>query len=202
MKFLIIGASGRTGQALTAMALSHGHQVTAFGRRRPDNFPDNFGFVKGDPQEAKELLIAISGHDAVISCLGQRSSHDAGLLARSASAAVSTMQNSHHRRYIVVSQGLLFPSANPIVLLLRSILKRHVADSQEMESIVRGSNLDWTIVRPPRLKMGARSRGFKIAIGDQPTGSWSMAYDDLGACLLEIAEGKSCIGKIVGVTSA
>ena len=153
-------------------------------------------------QQLSALAAAIPGHDAVVSCLGQRSSSDAGLLKRSASAVLAALQNSSTRRYVVVSQGLLFPSTNPIVMVLRSILRRHVADSRSMEAVVRASDLDWTVVRPPRLTERGRSRGYRVAIDAQPRGGWSMHYGDLAICLLDIVEKRTHVQEIVGVASA
>ena len=202
MKILVIGGTGRTGQALAALALAKGHQVTIFGRRQPLNLAAESSFMTGDPQQESDLQIAIPGHNAVVSSLGQRSARDAGVLGRSAMATVAVMKNLNVRRYIVVSQGLLFPSSNPLIWLLRLILGRHVADSRAMENVVAGSDLDWTIVRPSRLTMGKNSRGYKIMAGGKPNGSISMDYMDLAACLLDIAEKRSHISEIVGVTSA
>ncbi|MGH6649184.1 NAD(P)H-binding protein [Aquabacterium sp.] len=61
----------------------------------------------------------MAGQDAVISCLGQRSSKDAGLLQESARAVIRAMSACGVRRYLVISQGLLYPTANPVLLLLR-----------------------------------------------------------------------------------
>src|SRR5262245_45079360 len=58
------------------------------------------------------------------------------------------------RRCVVVSQGLLFPSRNPMIGLLRMMLARHVADSTAMERVLQESSIDWTIARPPYLKDG------------------------------------------------
>jgi putative NADH-flavin reductase len=202
VKIFIIGATGRTGQALTAAALANGHSVTAFGRRSPQNPPEGLRLATGDPRQTSDLAATMSGHDAVVSCLGHRSSSDAGLLAGSVSAALSALQSVNIRRFVVVSQGLLFPSANPVILLLRLLLRTQVADSQAMESILRKSLLDWTIIRPPRLTGGTHLRGFRVAISAQPSGRWSMAYSDLGACLLTIVEQQRHVREVVGVTSA
>ena len=202
MKIFIVGATGRTGQALTQLAVAKGHNVTAFGRRPPQRLLEGSYFVAGDPQQVAALTAAISGHDAVVSCLGLRSVDDAGLLARSAAAAISAMRSSNVQRYVVVSQGLLFPSVNPIVMLLRIFLRHHVADSRAMEAAVLNSAVDWTIVRPPRLTSGTGARGFRIVKDARPNGNWSMLYNDLGACLLDIIENQSHIREIVGVASA
>ena len=108
MKILVIGGTGRTGQALAALALAKGHQVTIFGRRQPLNLAAESRFMIGDPQQESDLQNAIPGHDAMVSCLGQRSARDAWVLGRSAMATVAVMKNLNVRRYIVVSQGLLY----------------------------------------------------------------------------------------------
>jgi putative NADH-flavin reductase len=200
MKLFIVGASGRTGLSLTQQALAAGHEVTAFGRHAPEAAV-GLRFILGDPQHLGDLSASVPGHDAVISCLGQRTPRDAGLLTGAAAATVTAIQTSGVRRYIVVSQGLLFPTINPVVILLRQLLSRHVSDSRAMERIVRDSTSDWTIVRPPRLTNGAGSQGFRIAPEAQPSGSWSLAYADLGACLLSLAEKQSHIRETVGVGS-
>jgi putative NADH-flavin reductase len=202
VKLFIVGSTGRTGLLLTERALAKGHSVTAFGRRQPPLTEQGLRYVAGDPQRAAELETAISGHDAVVSCLGQRSRDDAGVLAGSASAVLTAMRSSAAAHYVVVSQGLLFPSANPIVFLLRTILARHIADSTAMEDALRNSNAAWTIVRPPRLVQRSGLRGFRVALATQPKGAGSMGYGDLAACMLDIVERRAYVREIVGVTSA
>src|SRR5262249_24211380 len=60
---------------------------------------------------------------------------DANLLRDSATAMLAAMARVGVRRCLVVSQGLLFPSWNPVITLLRAILARHVADSTAMERV-------------------------------------------------------------------
>ena len=64
-----------------------------------------------------------------------------------------------------MSQALLFASGNPLIGLLRLILANHVADSTAMEHLVELSDTDWTIVRPPRLRDGGTSHGYKVEAG-------------------------------------
>jgi putative NADH-flavin reductase len=114
----------------------------------------------------------------------------------------TAMSQSGVRRYLVVSQGLLFPSRNPMIALLRLILRRFVADSAAMERLVRASDADWTIVRPPRLVEGGALRGYRTAAGARPVGASSMQRADLAAFLLDEAERGEHVKAIVGVTSA
>lgn len=202
MKLLVLGATGRTGRLVVEQGACRRHAVTALVRG-PGMLParDNVDVVVGDPLRAADLEAVLPGHDAVISCLGQRSQKDAGLLCNAARAVLDVMPRCGVRRYLVVSQGLLFPSRNPIVALLRLSLARHVADTTEMENVVRASSVDWTIVRPPRLTGSGEARGYRAAGGALPSGAWAMRCTDLADFLLDECEKPDYIKAIVGVAS-
>jgi putative NADH-flavin reductase len=202
LKILVIGASGRTGWLVAEKALSRGHLVTAMFRSAATS-PANPGLrvVIGDPTAIDELAPAFAGQDIVISCLGQRSATDAHLLRNAASAALVVGARTRVTRYLVVSQGLLFPSKNPIVSMLRWILARHVADSTAMERLVRASDMEWTIVRPTRLTETSAPSGYTFNADNRPTGAASMGRIDLAAFLVEEAEQGRFKRALVGVTS-
>ena len=202
MNLFLLGATGRAGRHVLDQALARGHGVTALVRD-PSALQarKNLRTKLGDPRRADDLASVLVGHDAVISCLGQRSTSDATLLREAAAAALEALRRAGVRQYVVVSQGLLFSSRNPIIHLLRLILARHVADSAAMERLVCASDVDWTIVRPPRLLDGGAAKGYRIETGAQPTGPWSMQRADLAAYLLDEAEERKSPRAIVGITS-
>jgi putative NADH-flavin reductase len=207
MKLFFLGATGRTGKLVVEQALSRGHGVTAIVRtpRVPHSsaLPTNkqSQIVIGDPRSTDTLTPVLAGHDAIISCLGQRSRQDANLLRDSAIAMLAAMVGGGVRRCLVVSQGLLCPSRNTVIVVLRAILARHVADSTAMERLVAASDTDWTIVRPPRLVDGGPARGYRVEAGALPAGSWAMQCADLAAFLLDAAEKGEHLKTVVGVTS-
>lgn len=202
MNLVVLGATGRTGRCVVEQALVRGHAVTAIVRAA-GGLPsrERLTTVVADPLRADLVAPALANQDVVISCLGQSSRTDAHLLRNAASATLKAMARTGVQRYLVVSQGLLFPSRNPIILLLRLILARHVADSAAMERLVSASSIEWTIVRPPRLLEGGGLRGYRLQPGAQPKGSWSMQRTDLAAYLLDEAERREHARTIVGITS-
>ena len=200
MKLLVIGATGNVGTAVTDKALSRGHSVTAFVRRSSLPRQARLTTVVGDPRKVEDLLGALPGHDAVISCLGNPSAADQGLVTASATAMVQAMDNLNMRRYLVLSGALLFPTLHPVLLLLRTVLATKLADGRAMEQVVRASDLDWTIVRPPHLKHGSRAAGYQAKASARPTNRWSaMQFTDLADFLLDAVEGKQFVREIVGV---
>jgi putative NADH-flavin reductase len=202
MKLFIVGATGRTGQLVLRRAISRGHTVTAIVRKPGTLDPhERLRTIPGDPLRVDDLAPGLAGSDVVISCLGQHSSKDGTLLLDAAGAMLEAMLSVGARRYLVVSQGLLFPNRNPIIFLLRRILARQVADSRAMEDLVRASDADWTIVRPPRLQEGGVPRGYRLRVGAQPAGAWAMQRVDLATFLVDEAENPEHIRAILGITS-
>jgi putative NADH-flavin reductase len=150
---------------------------------------------------ADVLVPAFAGQDVVISCLGHRSRHHPTLLRDASAGALDAMARAGVRRYLAVSQGLLFPERHLMFRLLRFILSRQLADSSAMESLVRASAVDWTIVRPPRLTDGTTPRGYRAEVDAWPRGGWSMRRTDLAAFVLDVAERRTYARAIVGLAS-
>jgi uncharacterized protein YbjT (DUF2867 family) len=171
MRLLVIGASGRTGRHLVELALARGNHVTALIRTTSDS-PNRSGLALGygDPRDPDVLAPLLKGQDAAISCLGQKSSADEHLLRDSAAAFIDASRLEKAPRYLVVSQGLQYPTKNPTLLMLRWILAKYVADTAAMEILLQRSTINWTIVRPPRLLEGGQPRGYRTAIGGMPPG--------------------------------
>lgn len=202
MNLLILGATGRTGRLVTEQAISRGHSVTAIVRNPESLNPHtNLRSFIADPLDPDDLARVLPGQDAAISCLGQRSRANASLLRKAAAAMLVAMTRAGTRRYLVVSQGLLFPSRNPIIGLLRLVLARHVADSTAMEGLIQPSDTDWTIVRPPMLLERGAKRGYRAKVGALPTGAWAMQRTDLATFLLDEAEKQEHVRAIVGIAS-
>jgi len=199
IRLFVIGATGRTGRLLVEQALGRGHRVTAFVRNPASLGPaTNLDIVVGDPRNADPLAAALPGHDVVVLTLGHSSAGERTLLRDATEAMLSALRRTGIGRTIVVSQGLAFPSGNPIVLLLKWVLARILADSIAMERLVQSTDLDWTIVRPPRLKSGGVTRGYRVhpnALGDR----WSMERADLATFLLDEAERGEYRRAIVGL---
>jgi putative NADH-flavin reductase len=200
VKLFLVGATGRTGKLVLEKAVARGHEVTAFVRRPRslDKLPE-VAIVEGDPANPSALAESLPGHDVVVSTLGRQSKADGMVLRDSAAAMLSALPASQVKRYILVSQGLLFPSRNPLIWLLRRALASTVADSTAMEELVHQADLDWTIVRPPRLKHGDVERGYRACRSARPKGALSMDRSDLAAFLLDEAERGQFPRSIVGV---
>jgi putative NADH-flavin reductase len=70
MKVLVIGAAGKSGEALVNEALAAGHKVTAFVRGAAQYKKAKVRVVAGDVLDEAAVDIAVAGQDAVIEALG------------------------------------------------------------------------------------------------------------------------------------
>jgi putative NADH-flavin reductase len=200
MKLLIVGATGRTGRLLAKQAIARGHAVTAFIRSPQSLTPcTGLTIATGNPLAADELAAVLPSHDVVVSVIGRRSRKDATVLQDSAAAVLKALRASPGSRYIVVSQGLLFPSWHPIAVTLRWLLAVEIRDSAAMESLVRASDANWTIVRPPRLTEGGALKGYRVSANGMPGGIQSMERGDLAAFLLDESEKGQYPRTVVGI---
>jgi putative NADH-flavin reductase len=213
MKLFVIGANGRTGTEILDLARMRGHQVTAFVRS-PEKLRDAGGrrggagawltIVRGDPLHADSIASALAGHDAVLSAIGPHprdAFRPSTLLADCARATVDAMSSSDVCRLAVVSAAVLFPENSLSFRFFRWLLKHHARDLLAMEHIVRGSELAWTIARPPRLT--ASTEASFVAVRDGlPGGKRVMSFRSVAAFLLDAVERRSHVREVVGLTRA
>ena len=160
MKIVVLGASGGTGLRIVEQALEAGHIVTAF-MRSPEKFTPkhpNLTVFKGDSMDATAVERAIAGQDAVISALGPTRPPVPGMMETSAKNIVMAMKKHGVRRLIsTTGAGVRQPEDQPklsdhvISALLNLLAKSVVLDSAANVKVIQNSDLDWTVVRFPRL---------------------------------------------------
>ncbi|MDA5283328.1 NAD(P)H-binding protein [Streptomyces sp. Isolate_45] len=163
MRIAVLGANGPTGRRITDQALAAGHEVVAV-TRRPGSLAARPGLsvAVADATDPAAVDAAIGGTDAVLSSLGARFGPEA-VTTYSASAAAITGAMVRHGvgRLLVVSSSIADPHWRPTgahffnhvldPLVNRRLGRTLHADMRRMEDVVRGTDLDWTLVRPSGL---------------------------------------------------
>jgi uncharacterized protein YbjT (DUF2867 family) len=159
MKILVLGATGGTGRHIVSAAKLKGYAVAALVRDNA-SAADMTGanLIEGDARDEDVLKRALQGCDGVISSLGTGMSlfKEVTTLSIATRALINAMDTQNIRRLVCItglgtgdSRGhagflvdkLLFP------LLLRKVYQ----DKDRQEALIRGSTLDWVIVRPVML---------------------------------------------------
>lgn len=194
MKLLVFGGTGDIGLAVVEAALQGGHEVTAFVRSpgKLGDLRERVRVVEGDLTDAESVRAALPGHDAVITALG--SSPDAGQLDVPATAMrilVDAMRATGVSRLVGLAGGAVTlpgerkPLSQRVTSALVRLLARNVVEAKQRElAVVHASDLDWTMVRPPRVVEGGPSG--RVEIGDRLHG-FRVTRGDVGAAMVELA---------------
>ncbi len=156
MKFLVLGATGRTGVPFVKKALDQGHQVTALVRRADANVDSRAQIVRGDVTDAAVIATAAHGHDAVISTLGVKNVRETPtLITDTIRAVIASAKTSGVDRFVVVSAfgvgDSLAKASFPAGLIFRTALRKKYADKAASEVLLTASDLKWTLEYPGAL---------------------------------------------------
>ena len=170
----ILGATGGTGRHLVRLALERGHQVTALARdvSNIDVRHERLTLVRGDVSDRASLDAAVRADThSVLSALGHTRAADSTALETGIRHAIEVMRALRVRRLVVLSAGGIHVDrydgtliALAKKLIVQRVFKEIYDDSRRMEAVVRASELDWTILTPPRLVDEAAVTAYRTAI--------------------------------------
>jgi len=196
MKIVVFGATGGTGRQVVTQALAKGYQVVAFTRslqKLPAN-GDNLIPFEGDIGEAEKVSEAIQGVEAVISSLGPTDNKAQFVASRGTANILAGMkQHGVSRLVVTAGAGVSDPNDAPKFFnklmnrLVKSISGNVYADMVEVARIVRESDVNWTIVRVPRLIDGPKTGKVSVAWVGKGMGM-QISRADLAAFLLDQLE--------------
>jgi putative NADH-flavin reductase len=195
MKLTVFGATGKTGRHVVEQALDAGHEVAAFVRNpaKLELRHERLRVVQGDIADAAEVREAVRGQDAVISALGQTKTSSKDVLTVAARHLVPAMQDEGARR-LVTLVGAGVPDERDEGSLGRTLMRglmklvaRHVLEDAERHAeIVRSSDLEWSLVRPPRLTDGPKQGEYRTGYL-QLGGTNTISRADLADFMLTLA---------------
>ena len=170
---LVIGANGGIGRQTVEGALKKGHHVTAV-LRNPANLiltHANLEVVKGDIMHPETLERHLENKDVIISAIGKNSLKRTTLYSEGNKNLLTVMNKMGIKRVFFISAAGL--DINPgqsffikfaTKYFLQKLLRNMYADIRLMEKIVKESDSDWTIMRPPRLTDKPATGHYRIAI--------------------------------------
>lgn len=195
MRIAVIGATGRTGQPLVAELLRRGHEVTVLVRTPEKLGPtvEALQVVTGSSTDAGAVASLLEGAEAVVSTLGP-TSRDSTVMSQTARVLVPAMEQSGIRRYVGVSGAgtdmdgdLKGRKDRMISSMIRRVGGAMATDKAQEYQILVASDLDWTLVRPPRLVDGPAT-GRVAHDAHIPGRSSSIRRADLAVFLADVVE--------------
>ena len=197
MTLAVTGGTGFVGARFIDAAVDAGHQVQAL-TRRPQPARPQVEWIEGSLADCDSLRRLVAGTNAVVHIAGVINAakpehfergNVQGTLAMLAAATASGVTRFVHVSTLAAREPRL---------------SRYGASKARAEDLVRGSGLDWTIVRPPAV-YGPGDREtlelFRMAklrlMLLPPRGRLSLIHvDDLNRLLLVLAEREGPVGEV------
>jgi putative NADH-flavin reductase len=222
MKLVIIAATGGIGRHLLDQAVAAGHDVTAVVRSPHKLAGRHVRVVAADLAQPDLAVLepAVAGADAVLSGLGARSSAEAGVAWRGIRAVVDAMRATGVRRIVVVSAAPIGTVASPDrphppkhdpgdgffmrhlgARFARTAFRTHYADLARMEDVLRASDLDWTISRPPKLTNKPLTGRYRTAAGRNILGGFSVPRADVAHHMLRMLDQPETVKQVIGIAT-
>ncbi|WP_284007130.1 NAD(P)-dependent oxidoreductase [Haloarcula pelagica] len=209
MRLTVFGASGRTGRPLVEQALDRGHEVVAFVRSAPKFGveADALTVVEGDAYTGEGVEEAVIGADAVVSVLGQTGDGPDDLLTVAGDHIVEAMTDAGVTRFVTLVGAGVREEGESVTLsgrvmgtLLKVLARSVLEDAEEHVRRVRSTDLDYTVVRAPRLVDGEGTGDYRA--GDIDLGFESVARADVARFVLDCIEDERYVGAMPKVGAA
>jgi putative NADH-flavin reductase len=187
-KIIVFGATGGTGKLVVSQALQAGHKVTIVVRN-PNVFDiqhQNLDIIKGDVFQSRTFEKAVVGQDIVVSCLGTQKREPTTVYSDGIKNISKAMQKAGIKRLICLSAGAVIvpPKSNFLMKfviknILQKVFKNLYSDMLVMEEMLKTMDLNWTVIRPPRLKNAQHTGQYRISINEHLTRPSSISRADL-----------------------
>ena len=160
MRLAVFGATGTVGTAVVARAVAEGHTVRALvrdRRRRSGPLPGAVQTVVGDVRDTGAVRDTVAGAEAGPSSLGGVHA-PRGLSIRTGHVLPVKGERGSRRLHHLDMPGAPHTRGRAVVApLLWLGSRRLVPASRELARTLQSSDVDWTLVRAPRVVPGDRT---------------------------------------------
>lgn len=189
MKVAVVGAGGLTGRYLVAEALDTGYLVNAL-TRTPGAYTyehDHLFIETVNVFNLEKLTDGLADCDAVICVFGsvkiRQSRKSTMIYSKGILHVIDAMKNHGIKRLITLSsRSVIDDPSEPFFhkYLVKPFLKDVYKDMKKMEAIVGNEpDLDWTIIRVPKVTDGEKGQPYRISEEKIPNGGNEIARADL-----------------------
>jgi nucleoside-diphosphate-sugar epimerase len=212
MKIAILGSTGFVGKVLIHKAVASGYQVKTLARNpeKLADIKDKVEIIEGSVFDPSALEATIEGAEAVLSTIGppQRNPGNPELYEKAMKDIVRIMDKDGIKRYIHIGGAVHAGGENESWPLNRRFLRLFlrlfgkpilIAKNLEWE-VLKTSDLDWTLVRPPQIVKG-KATG-KLSADEKNLAGMQADVDDLTDFMLEQIVTKNWIRKAPLVSSS
>ncbi|MGA8169495.1 MAG: SDR family oxidoreductase [Methylocystis sp.] len=169
MKIVVIGASRGIGLEVVKQALERGFEVTALLRdpAKLELEHARLRKLRGDIGKPADVRAALSGQDAVCTCVGVNPTRKpVELFSRGARNVLAALADAPATKYVAVTGLGAGDSRGHGGFLYDKIFQPFAlgtiyADKEREETLIKASGADWLIVRPAALTDGPRTKKYR-----------------------------------------
>ena len=195
MKIAVVGATGRTGRQVVEQALTRGDDVIALARH-PGALAQRgpgVAVAAADVLDRAAVTGALAGADAVVSALGIGASRQPTVVYSDGTANILHAMGAHGITKLAVISAVPAGSRAELPFLQRRVMIPVLElffgatydDMRRMELLLRGSDLDWVCLRPPRLVNKKAAGRYRLDASRPLPKAGSISYADLATALLD-----------------
>lgn len=211
MKIAILGSTGFVGKILINKALAAGHDVKTLARNpdKLDTIKDKITLIRGNIFETLSVEETIKGTDVVLSTIGPPPGEkcDPFLYANALKTIVNIMGKYGIKRYIHIGGAAHSGGKNEewaynrrFLRFFLNLFSKQILVAKHMEwEVLKSSDLDWTLVRPPRIA-DEKATG-NISVNEQKLETLKVSVEDLTDFILEQITSKEWIRKAPLISS-
>jgi putative NADH-flavin reductase len=204
VKIAVFGATGRTGQPLVKEALAEGHEVVALARdgAKMGVSHERLRVVQGNVLDGSKVEEAVAGSDAVVSVLGQVKDSPKDVQTRGTQNIVAAMKKHGVGRLVsLTGAGVRDPGDQPKLVdkafgfLLKRLQPHVLEDGERHAEVIKGSGLEWVIVRGPRLTEGPKKGTYRVGLVGKDSGT-QVSRADLAEFILRQVTSDEYVGQM------
>ncbi|MGI8466872.1 MAG: NAD(P)-dependent oxidoreductase [Pyrinomonadaceae bacterium] len=208
MKIAIIGGTGSVGRKVVEQCLENGDKVIVVARnpKAISTTHERLETRAGDVSDEKSIEKAVLGTELIVSAIGMSNAKEpTAFYSEGMTNIVKAMQSCQIKRIIAVgASGYVNKPRQTFLIrlvqkyIIQKILRYTYEDLMRMETVLRKSNLDWTIVRPTRLTHGKRTGKYR-AEPETVVGGTSISRADVADFIVNHLTDQETYRKAIGI---
>jgi putative NADH-flavin reductase len=211
MKAAILGSTGFVGKVLLKKAIAAGYQVKTLARHpeKLKDFKDEIEIIKGSVFESSSVEELVVGAEVVLSTIGPPPGKqvDPYQYEKAMKDIVRIMDKLGVKRYIHIGGAAHDGGENEVWNFSRKFLRfflnlvsKQILVAKYLEwEVLKLSDLDWTLVRPPRITNEPASG--KISVDERKLKNLKVSVEDLTDFILLQITSKEWIRKAPLISS-
>jgi putative NADH-flavin reductase len=211
MKIAILGSTGFLGKVLLKKALDDGYKIRTLVRNpeKLGEFKNSVDFIQGNIFETNKIEEIIKGTEVVISTVGppQRNPKNPEKYKKAMKNLVTALEKQNIKRFIHIG-GAVHPGGENenwtmgrrlLRLFLNLTWKPGLVAKQLEWEVLKESNIDWTLVRPPQITKGGSTE--KVKADEKNLARTKINVADLSNFIIDQINSKNWIKKAPLVAS-